>query len=986
MFVHLNLHSHYSFLRGTASPEAICRAVADQGSDTVALTDTNGLYGLILFLEAARDCGLRPIVGAELRTSEARAVALVRDRRGYANLCRIITDRHLREDFDLGEALIQRQEGLVILTASPLLLDRLAGKVSDLYAELVPGEEGVRTLRLAKEKSIPPAATNRVHFLRRADYPLHRLLRAVDLNTTLTRLPEAEVETPEAYLKSPREMEDRFFFSPEAVTNTAEIAGKCDFQPDFAPVFPRYDDLDPEETFARLREEAYRGARKRYGEITEAVRERLEYELKLIREKGFASIFLVVRDIVRQSPRTCGRGSAAASVVSYCLEITHVDPIRHNLYFERFLNPGRKDPPDIDVDFAWDERDGILDYVFARYGLERTAMISNHVTFRRKAAVHEVAKVYGLPESEIIRVTGKLSGYYYDTVEEVRKQPSLRDHDFSPPWPEILQLAERLEGIPRHLSVHCGGVLITPEETSNYVPVQKAAKQVRIIQWEKDQAEDAGLVKIDLLGNRSLAVIRDALAMVEENYGVKIDYAHWNPIDDAETQEMIARGDTMGVFYVESPATRLLQKKAGVGDFDHLVIHSSIIRPAANPYIHDYLERLKGKPYEPLHPLLGDLLEETYGIMVYQEDVSRVAMRLAGFDASEADELRKILSKKHKQKRLADLQKKFVSGALERGVDRESIRRIWEMILSFSGYSFCKPHSASYALVSFKSAYLRAHYPAEFMAAVLSNRGGFYSTFAYLSEARRMGLRVLLPDINESRLRYRGKERWIRVGLEQIKGLSKKAMERITAERNRAGAFAGFDDFMRRTALDPADVRILIKAGVFDALEGRDRRPALMWRLETALSSRAQDNGTGSLFEAEPEEPPKVPPYDEKTLIRQELETFGFLISRHPLELYSDRLAGLRLVSAAEMRVHTGKKVQMAGWLITGKVVRTSKEDLMEFLTFEDMTGLIETVFFPRVYDRFCHLLDRSRPYLLTGVVQEDFGAVTLTVDKVKPL
>ncbi|HDH57327.1 MAG TPA: DNA polymerase III subunit alpha [Bacteroidetes bacterium] len=986
MFVHLNLHSHYSLLRGTASPEELCQAVKAQGMDTLALTDTNGLYGLVQFLEAAKDHGLRPIVGAEIRTGNERAVALVKDRQGYSNLCRILSDRHLKESFDIARSLLELSLGLVILTGSGDLLEKLAGNVEDLYAELVPGRQGHETLALSKKRGIPPVATNRVHFIAPEDHALHRLLRAIDLNTTLSRLPESELESPDSYLRTPRQMADYFFFCPEAVENTAVIAERCHFQLDFSPVFPQFENLNPEETFERLRAEAYKGARKRYGEITEKVQSRLEHELTLIKEKGFASIFLVVQDIVRQSPRTCGRGSAAASLVSYCLEITHVDPIRHNLYFERFLNPGRVDPPDIDVDFAWDERDDILDYVFKKYGMERTAMISNHVTFKKRAAIHEVAKVYGLPEAEITAVTGKLSGYYYDLVEEVERHPSLRYHEFSPPWPDILRLAERLEGIPRHLSVHCGGVVITPDATSNHVPVQRAVKEVNIIHWEKDQAEDAGLVKIDLLGNRSLAVIRDALGMIEENYGTRIDYTRWNPIDDPATQEMIARGDTMGVFYVESPATRLLQKKAGVGDFEHLVIHSSIIRPAANPYIHDYLERLKGKPYEPLHPLIGDLLEDTFGIMVYQEDVSKVAMRLAGFNSSEADELRKILSKKHKEKRLADLQKKFVKGALERGVDRESIRRIWEMILSFAGYSFCKPHSASYALVSFKSAWLRAHYPAEFMAAVISNQGGYYSTFAYISEARRLGLEVLMPDVNESHIRYRGKDRWIRVGLMQIKELTQKGMERVVTCRETGGCYLSFDDFLRRTEMDPADVRLLIKAGAFDNLKGRDRRAELMWRLEIQPKGRIHSlaDKRASLFESDITEPPQVPPYDAKTLLQQELETFGFLVSRHPLELYRDRLKGLNLVTAKDMHQYVGKPVQMAGWLITGKVVSTKKKELMEFLTFEDETGLIETVFFPAVYDRYCHMLNKSRPYLLKGKVEEDFDAVTLTVEEVR--
>jgi error-prone DNA polymerase len=1066
--------------------------------------------------------------------------------------------------FDLTNELISHGEGLVILTSDLPLLRALSGKVEHLYAELTPGPGVHELLKNARAMGIPPVATNRVHFLAKEDYSLHCLLRAIDLNTTLSRLLESEVEPESAWLKTPKAMEEYFFFCPEAILNTQVIAEQCDWTPQFPMVVPQFEGMTPDQTCERLREEAYKGAAKRYGEITPAVRERLEYELDMIRRMNFASIFLVVQDIVKQSPRTCGRGSAAASIVSYCLEITHVEPLRHKLYFERFLNPGRKDPPDIDVDFAWDERDAVLDYVFRKYGNDHTAMISNHVTFQPRAAIHEVAKVYGLPETEITAVTKKMSGYWDDHVDDVMKNPSLRYHDFDPPWPEILQVAQRLHDIPRHLSVHCGGVIITPGPVWDHVPVQRAVKPVNIIHWEKDQAEDAGLVKIDLLGNRSLGVIRDALMMIEINGGPRIEFARWNPIDDEATQELIAKGDTMGVFYIESPATRLLEKKARVGDFEHAVLHSSIIRPAANPYIHLYLERLKGKPYEPLHPLLNDILGETYGIMIYQEDVSKVAMALAGFDSIEADELRKILSKKHKQKRLMDLQRKFVQGALDRSVKQDAIRAVWEMILSFAGYSFCKPHSASFALVSFKSAWLRAHYPAEFMAAVISNQGGFYSTFAYMSESRRMGLAILPPDINSSRVRWWGKDRAIRVGFMQIKGLTTKAMERVMAERNGGGPFATFDDFLRRAGLDPSDTKALIKAGAFDALEGRERRAGMMWKMtveenfttetqrtqrnksvrsvssvisamqttvgwhasgqrllldeaccETAdmlrcvntthqkhaphrpalkdgatstnkapwkgtrqsvigvvsnlntapfmgvsidvahrfsggrseeisvpagieakrfstgaveqqLAAAARppgnefpgyrpsvqkdeknirqltdrmvavrefipgQNGRGGetlpLFDTRPAGLPAMPPYDEKTRLRQEQESFGFLISRHPLELYADRLRGLGLVSSRDLDRHIGKRIRMVGWLLTGKIVSTKNKELMEFLTFEDLDGLIEAVFFPRVYDRYCHMLSRTRPFILRGLVEEDHGAVTLTVEEMRYL
>ena len=558
----------------------------------------------------------------------------------------------------------------------------------------------------------------------------------------------------------------------------------------------------------------------------------------------------------------------------------------------------------------------------------------------------------------------------------------MKDHGFPAPWSEILSWADRLEGIPRHLSVHCGGVVITPGKTANWVPTEVAAKGVKIIHWEKDQTEESGLVKIDILGNRSLAVIRDAIAMIKEHYDIDLDYSSLNVLDDPATQQLIARGETMGVFYVESPATRQLQKKAGMGDYEHLVLHSSIIRPAANPYIQKYLRRLKGEPWEPLHPLIGNLLDDTYGIMVYQEDVTRVAMHLAGFDIAEADELRKIISKKHKQRRLADLKLKFFDGASARGVSKDIISEIWGMIMSFAGYSFCKPHSASYALVSFKSAYIRAHYPAEFIAAVISNRGGFYSTFAYVSEAKRMGLSVLPPDVNESEIKYTGRDDWLRIGLMQIKGLPTECMNRIVDGRNER-TFSDFDDLRKRAELTQAEARLLVKSGCCDRLEPERTRPELLSRLLMEPHSKPVF-GQGELFEMSSPPSPKRPEYDDNTLLQHEVETLGFLASRHPLDLYRDRIAQRPAVPATDLENHIGRRIEVIGWLVTGKVVISKKRELMEFITFEDTTGLIETTFFPEAFRHFGHIISRTHPYRLFGKIEENFGAVTMTVDRVE--
>jgi len=990
MFTHLHVHSNYSFCRGASRIESLVDAALAHGMRALALTDTNGLYGLVWFLQCAAERGLRPIVGAELRADGERAVILARNREGYATLCRLISRRHLEPGFGLSRALLADREYVFVLSGQVPLLETLGKQngTAQLYVELNDPAVEPALLSFSRASGIPVVATNDVYFVDPAEFPMHRLLRAIDLNTCLSRIPKEELAGEDRWLKPPDAMARRYPHLGQALENSLRIADECSADLDIGkPAFPAFETPDGSDSFEYLREECYRGAEARYGELSESVVKRLERELGIIRDKGFASYFLVVRDIVRQSARTCGRGSAAASLVSYCLGITHVEPITHNLFFERFLNEGRTDPPDIDVDFPWDERDDVLDYVFGKYGAERTAMISNHVGFRARAAVREVAKVYGLPEAEIKSVTERM-GYCWSIrhlPDFVMHDPVYKDMELKDPWPEIVAWAVKLDGYPRNMSVHCGGVVIVPDRIDRHVPAELAPKGVRIIQWEKDQAEDAGLVKIDLLGNRSLAVIRDALAAIKENYGVTIDYDAWDPTTDAKTRDLIRRGDTVGVFYVESPAMRQLQQKCRVGDFDHLVIHSSIIRPAANKYIREYVRRLRGGVWQPLHPIMEEVLGETYGIMVYQEDVSRIAMAMAGFGAVDADLLRKILSKKRAGKKLEDYKEMFYQGAARRGVSREVVDQVWEMILSFAGYSFCKPHSASYALVSYKSCCLRAHYPAEFIAAVLTNQGGYYSPFAYVSEARRMGLKVLLPDVNESRKEYWGKDRMVRVGLMQLKGLKEASLEALL-EACKKRPFASLEDFLARVDVDPSDVKILVKAGAMDSIARGATRPEMIWKMlawhETKAARRAVAR---SLFEdIAAVEPPRVPEYSPRTVLEHELETLDFLVSRHPLSLYREPLARLKHVRGADLDRHVGRRVTTVGWWVTGKIVTTREDEPMEFISFEDTSALYETTFFPQTYARFCHMLNRSRPYVLSGLVEEDFGAVTLTIDSVR--
>ena len=829
-------------------------------------------------------------------------------------------------------------------------------------------------------------------FLNQEDAKIHYMLRAIDTKKDLSRLPHEDIISKEAWLASPGQYARRFSIYPAAIRATYEIAERLSFRgPNFGLVFPSWKNKKNQAAARHLREVTYTHAKKRYGEeLSEPVVERIEKELGIIEQMGFASYFLIVRDIVARCPRTCGRGSGAASIVAYCLGITNVCPIKHNLYFERFLNPDRKDPPDIDIDFPWDERDDLLNSVIEKHK-GHIAMVSNHVYFRPAMALREVARVYGLPESEISKISKPLPRFWRmdkadaQLLREIKKKPQYKGIDFPDPWPEIIQIAEKIIGVPRYLSVHPGGIVITPNRIDGYVPVQRATKGVPITQWEKDGVEEAGLVKIDLLGNRSLAVIRDAIKNVKNN-DIVFDENHWEPEDDLDTQEALAQGKTMGCFYIESPAMRLLQQKAGVGDFEHLVIHSSIIRPAANEFIREYIRRLHGGSWEPIHPLLADVLDETFGIMVYQEDVSRAAVSLAGFCHGDAEKLRKVMSKKDRKFRLPDFQARFFEGAKAKGISKDQITTIWDMMMSFSGYSFCKPHSASYAGVSFQAAYLKIHSPAEFMAAVISNQGGFYSTFAYVSEARRMGLTILPPHVNISDIHWLGKGDKVRVGFLSIRGLSSNTMLKILAQREK-GLYENLNNFLERVRPDETEIRALIDCGAFDMLNFEENRVSLLWQSAKWLKFKQSNWTTRSLFPGlEDISIPSLPPQDRKERLSREFKSLGFFCQCHPMELYSDLVKKIGTVKAEDLRHFTGQRVRFAGWLITGKVVHTKKGEPMEFLTFEDETEIVETTFFPKTYERFCHFLDRHSPYILYGKVEEDWGAITLTVDKVERL
>jgi len=977
----IHLHSYFSLFRGCASPEEICSYARRRKFPALGLMDTNNFYGLVRFLNAAEAAGLAPLTGAVIAPEDRElCTALVLNRRGFQRLAELISGLG---KIDPTESLLRRGwDGLALLSRDPVLLARLRRRSgTNLYAKLVYGQS-FRPLTLeARRLGIPLCAVNDAWYLEPEDRGLGDLLRAMGENRLLEDLPAGRRLARENRVVSGDEMARFFSAVPEALQNAWALVERADSSGILsrgrgeAAVFPRFRGQSEADSFRMLKSLCLQGADRRYpsahggGPGPEVLR-RLNCELNIIREKCFAGYFLVVRDIVARCPRTCGRGSSASSIVSYLLGITHVDPLRYNLFFERFLNRERVDPPDIDVDFPWDERETALRYVFERYR-DRAGMVAEHVTFGPRSCLREPAKALGFAEEEI----GRLVRAY-------------RRHDFEHLPPVLLRAARRIRGFPRHLGTHCGGVVITPEPITCYTHVQDSPLGYPVIAWEKDAAEDAGLVKIDLLGNRSLAVLRDTLALVRETArtrtpGRQLSWEGFNPLDSRETRKLIASGDTLGIFYIESPATRQLLKKMRRGDYENLIIASSIIRPAANRYIREFVRRLHGAAYDPLHPLLEETLRETRGIMVYQEDVSRVAIDVAGFSPGEADRMRKLLTKRPHSLAGADFRTRFFRRGKERGVNMAVLEKIWDMMLSFAGYSFCKAHSASYALVSYRLAWLKRFYPLEFLVSVINNGGGYYTRQTYLNECRRLGFAVLAPDVNRSGLLYSVEAGGLRVGLAQLRDVSAGLLQRVVGERER-GAYQSAGDFFQRLAPNLPETRILIRSGALDSLEPGLTRPQLFW-----IYFRL---GRNSRMLVHPPLPAEVGDYPPALKLLDEIRTLGVVISCHPLTLFRRRISRRvqelgfpPLISSAEISARRGRRVSLAGLLVTGKEVLTRKKQRMIFVSFEDEHSVYETVFFPAAYRRFFRLLEEDSGaglFLVCGTIAEDQGALSVTVER----
>jgi len=1086
-FAHLHVHSNYSLMSGANAIEEIIRAAAEMGMGSIALADTNAMYGIVPFYQMAKGAGIKPILGTEIELEDRSVVLLARNNAGYSSLCRVVSKRQFDDEFPMEhspckgqrprwtdkekaaaevakfvELLEKASENVFILADDEAVITALArtGAKESLYVRLencgdyASGKKCRALAELAGRLNLPLVAANEVHFVKPEEYAVHRLLSAIKANTTLHALPDGRSASDPAlwqgWMRSPQQMHSLFREIPEAMDNAEKIASLCDVDLELGriklPIFPVPEGETPHSYLRRI---CYQGAEKRYRTITPEVQRRLEHELSVIEKLGYDSYFLIVWDIARYAHSSgipsVGRGSAANSIVSYCLGLTHVCPIKHKLFFERFLNLERKDCPDVDLDFCWKRRDEVLNYVYKKYGEDKVAMICTFNTFGLRASIREVAKVMGLLGDEISNFTKRIPQFDFGSmqkiVEEVPECQSLPiDKE---PWKSIVKMASRIAGFPRYLSIHPGGIVIAPSPITDFMPVQYAAKGVVITQYSMNPVEDMGLVKIDLLGQRSLSVIADVVEKVRHKYGIKLNMNELKE-GDPKTIGLWRKGKTMGCFQIESPCMRGLLRKLHVDNMEILIAASSLVRPGPSDsgMTKVFINRYNGKePVAYLHPALKPILRDTLGVMVYQEDVIKVANKIAGLSFGEAEMLRKSMSKKRGIEAIASYEERFISGAIERGMMPEAARELWRQLSGFAGYAFCKAHSASYAYVSYQATYLKAHFPAEFMAAVLANGGGFYHQAAYVSEARRMGLRILPPDVNHAELDFTGEDDWIRVGLRQVMSLSERTARSIIASR-RSGPYASLANFCARTTATVGEVQNLIRCGAFESLG--QTRPQLLWEADLVFGDGASAcgrsrfrgrffeerrgmedadlfgelpgpwngngdrNSTCSSREATPlakncscslrprgeslyavSEQTRVPRFADYTLekkIQDEMKILGFPITAHPMSLYEEEFRKLGIIPARDVHHYAGRTIRIAGWLVTTRRATTVNNEQMRFLTLEDLTDVAEIVLFPEAYKKYGALIESFGPYLVTGKVEDDSGHCTLSANRLELL
>ena len=1058
MFTHLHVHSEYSLLDGMCRIKDLPKRAKELGQTAIALTDHGVMYGVVDFFKACRDEGIKAIIGCEVYTTKNRLdknggrgenetnhlILLCKNAEGYNNLIQIVSEGfvdgfYYRPRVDM-EVLKKYKGGLIALSAC------LAGEIpkailsgdfdraksiikeykelfDEFYLEIQDhGIEEQKKLnpllvKLAKETDTPLVATNDVHYIKSEDAKNQDVLLCIQTGKTLDEENRMKFETDEFYLKSEDEMKALFKYAPEAIENTNLIAEKCNFEFVFGERhLPEYAVPDGMAPFDYLHKLCDEGLKKRYTNPTSEHFERLEYELGVIRQMGFIDYFLIVWDFINYAksngiPVGPGRGSAAGSIVSYVLGITDIEPLRYNLIFERFLNPERVSMPDIDIDFCPKRRGEVINYVIEKYGAENVSQIGTFGTMKARGAIRDCGRVLGMPYGDVDAVAKMVPMDLGMTLELALENPKLRQaYDSSTDVKTLIDTAMAVEGLPRNIGTHAAGVVIAGNKVSSYVPIQRS-DDIISTQYTKDTVEELGLLKMDFLGLRNLTVIEDTVN-IAKSMGIDIDI---NNIDYnvPEVYEMISQGDTDGVFQLESGGMRAFMKRLMPANIEDITAGIALYRPGPMDFIPEYIKnKMNPDKITYKHPLLKDILEMTYGCIVYQEQVMQIVRTLAGFSMGRADEVRRAMSKK-KAKEMQRARQSFIygednedgsirfKGCVRNGIDEKTAEKIFDDMDAFAQYAFNKSHAAAYSFVTYQTAYLKCLYPAQFMAALISSvMDNSNKVAAYINNCIQKGIKILPPDINKSMADFSVEDNNIRFGLTTIKNVGDSFVRKCVAERKENGEFKSLRDFASRMMgeLNKRSVECLIKSGAFDSLQGsRAQKLAVFEEIIDSEVKAGKNNIAGqfSFFGTEENKedafPEKVQEYSERELLNMEKEVAGIYLSGHPLDEHREELSkmnypGIGDVASDESDYQDGSEISVVGIISNRRDKLTRSNTNMSFITIEDFTGGMEVIVFPKILSKLDAVLTENSIVMLHGRldVKEDEG-VKLILDSAAP-
>lgn len=1041
-FAHLHVHSPYSFLDGASDTEKLLEAAQAYDMPAMAITDHDNLCAAVEFNRLALARGIKPITGAEITLeNNHHLVLLAKNKAGYKSLCRILTESHLEnprlkpktffstlEKYSSGLfALSGCRKGEIpylILTGKYRQALEIAQKYAavfgrnnfflELQGQKLPGNLRLNNslLELSKKLKLGCVITNNVHYAFKEDFPVHDILTCVRTNTKLEEVHPERRLNAENYLKQAEELKQVAFRYPEAMDNTLKIADAC------CPVlekgshlFPRFVVPTGEPPASFLRRLTYQGARAKYGSSLDSkVVSRLEHELKTIIRLGYADYFLMVWDIGnyarKNKIRFAGRGSAADSAVAYCLRITEVDSIARGLLFERFLSFERAQCPDIDLDIDSRYRDKVAAYVQKKYGTEFTAHVCTYNTFKARSAWRDLGKAMGFALEELDSIAKILPHIHADHIRqaaealpELRKSPIL-----SPRYKQLLDLCEKVAGFPRFIGTHLGGVVVSSIPLADIAPLQPAAKGVTIIQLDKEFVEDAGLIKLDLISLRTMSAIEDTVQEITLAQP-EFDYDRI-PMDDQATYDLLGSGETYGVFQLESPAQRALQSKLEASTIEDIIASVALIRPGPlkGNMVEPYLKRRHGKePVSYLHPKLKPILEKTYGVVLFQEQVIEIATAIAGFTPGEADRLRRVMTHGRSQKEMETIGAEFIAKAELQGIDAEIAQTIYSYIKGYASYGFCEAHAAAFGTTAYKTAYLLAHFPAQYLAALLSHQPmGYYPPNTLCQEARRRGISILLPDINLSTGRFKAEEGSIRISLRQVHGMSRETLYAILEARSQ-GSFLSLNDFCGRVRIEKDVLHRLILCGAFDSLDSNRRR--LIWQAAGQLKKSCKTNNYQKeappeyILETVPDYDPRhspegslysgIPDFTPEEKQIHEYRILGIDTGEHFMARLRASLRSKGILSSSEVKhKNTGTLAAVAGIPLRPHRPPTRSGRTVVFLSLEDEYGMVDITVFENVYQRYGHLIFRrpSCPLLVRGKIDRNGKHVTITATKIEAL